>query len=140
MVMPGTLSGMKALIQKSTTTSSPSSPVGAGSGVGSSPPPLLSPTQHCTSFGPGHCPVMKVPEQVDPGLFRHVPACPLSLVHDLLMQHLTPAGSSGQAPVTVKAGNQNFLLDQYISEMKMWWPLFFIPKKKKKKDKEKKRA
>ena len=103
-MIPATLSGMKALIQKLTRTSSSlSCSAGTGSGAGAGPP--LAPTQHCTSFGPGQRPLTKVPpEQADPGLLRHVPACPLSLVHDFLMQHLTPTGSSGQAFVTVNPG------------------------------------
>jgi hypothetical protein len=74
---------MKALIQKSTTTS-----LIWGGG-------LLA-TQHWTSFGPGQRPVTKVPEHVDPGLLRHVPAFPFTLVHDLPMQHLIFTGSFGQ--------------------------------------------
>lgn len=74
---------MKALIQKLTTTSS---------GWAST----LAATQHWTSLGPGQRRVTKVPEQADPGLLRQLPAVPLTLVHDLLMQHLTSTGSSGQ--------------------------------------------
>ena len=87
---PSTFNGMKALIQKSTTTSL----------LGGA---LLA-TQHCTSVGPGQRPVTKVPEHFDGTLFRHVPAAPLVFVQDLLMQHLIYAGSFGQALLTVYPG------------------------------------
>lgn len=96
---PGTVNGMNALIQKSTTTSLLGAGTGSGSGSGSEAPPA---TQHWTSLGPGQLRVTKVPEQADPGLLRHVPASPLALVHDLLKQHLTPAGSFGQRLLIVK--------------------------------------
>lgn len=94
---PSTVNGMNALIQKSTTTSS----LGTGTGSGSGSETLPA-TQHWTSFGPGQLRVTKVPEQADPGLLRHVPVSPLALVHDLLKQHLTPAGSFGQRLLIVK--------------------------------------
>lgn len=115
-MIPGTVRGMKALIQKSITTSW-SSAAGAGGGVGSRTAGpgmgtgMGTPIQHCTSFGPGQRPVMKVPpppEQVDPepGLLRQVPACPVVLVHDFVMQHFIPTGSLGQAFVIVKPGGK----------------------------------
>jgi hypothetical protein len=80
-VTPGTLSGMNALIQKSTLRSSA--------------------MQHLTSLGPGHRPLMKVPEHLDGMLLRHVPGFPAVSVHDLPMQHLTFAASFGQRLLTV---------------------------------------
>lgn len=84
--MPGMSLGMKELIQKTTSSSSPSLSSEEGE----------PPTQHCTSLGPGQRFVTKVPLLQPVLVSRQVPLEPAVSVQGLPRQHLTSAGSLGQ--------------------------------------------